>query len=171
MLRYLSTTRRRTLMVVHATSNLMVHLLTVAALVYANSAAAAGERGAVVPTVHLGSAKREFSAREKVDFVFKNHARVPLYFYCGLEIQSNGRWRETVIDVTRPFGSKSALTRPVSGFGVAKAYFVPASVLGDGFSRVVPQSRVRLKCWYKWSRMDHDSEDRVIRSEPFQFRP
>lgn len=173
MLKLSSTTHRPIRMVAFTIGSLSAAtVLIVGMIAHGPALAEDGERARVSPpSVRIESAGRTFGAHEAVEFSVRNNAKSQIYYFCGLEIQVGAQWRETATDVTRPFGSKAALVRPVPGAGVATASFRPVDVLGEGYSKVVASPRVRLKCWYMTTRAERDGEDRVVRSEPFEFRP
>ena len=124
-----------------------------------------------VPNVELMSSKATFRLREDMTFVVTNGSGKPLHFYCGLETQVAGQWRETATDVRLPFGSKMARITPVAARGEIKAAFQPINALGESYGRGVSRSLCRLTCWYRWSLRDGDSEDRVVRSRSFEVVP
>ena len=123
------------------------------------------------PSVELTSPKATFRLREHVAFVVKNGSGTPLHFYCGLETQVAGQWRETATDVRLPFGSKMARVTPLAARGEFRATFQPINALGESDGKATSRSSYRLKCWYRWSIRDGDSEERVVRSRAFDVVP
>ena len=59
---------------------------------------------AVAPSVQVEPFKQQFRLQDRITFILKNNSGRPLYFYCGLEAQVGGQWREAATDVRLPCG-------------------------------------------------------------------
>ena len=168
-----STTRHPTHMVVGGTRYRWLTVFAVfgALVAWGSPPVRTGSFVDVSPSVQVEPFKQQFRLQERITFILKNNSVRPLYFYCGLEAQVGGQWREAATDVRLPFGSKMAQITPVPGHAESTQTFQPLDALGEHYGRVSRGSRCRLKCWYGWSVRDRDSEDRVVRSRVFEVVP